>query len=139
MAEIPAAIRFVSYEPAIGSPTGFLDMIRDRFPCVEAFGTAWPIDWIIYGGESGAGRRPEGIPKDPKAWARQIRDFCRNRRVDLGGIDFWHKQSSAFRAGQGVELDGELIHELPTPRVPTVLEHGEQISLFWAGPAAGGE
>ena len=44
-AKIPARVRFVSYEPAIGP----LDIRR----C----GAPYP-DWIIYGGESGKGARP---------------------------------------------------------------------------------
>lgn len=48
--ETPAAIRFCSYEPALG-PVDF---------------TGMKLDWIIVGGESGAGARPFDI-----AWARQ--------------------------------------------------------------------
>lgn len=99
LAEVASVVHFVSYEPATGSPR-----IGD---------VRWGLaDWIIYGGESGAGRRPEGHGSHRKAWARQIRDYSIGE-----DIAFWHKQSSAFRPGQGVELDGEIIQELPTPRV----------------------
>ena len=89
---IPAAVRFISYEPAIGP----LDLLSPL---------AW-LDWVIYGGESGPGHRTED-----KQWARDMRDRCK-----LNGVAFFHKQSAGYRAGLGVELDGELIREFPSPR-----------------------
>ncbi|TWT58959.1 Phage protein Gp37/Gp68 [Thalassoglobus neptunius] len=89
--EIPAVCRFISYEPALG-PLNGLNLSG--------------IDWVIYGAESGSNRRPED-----KQWARDMRDKCRG-----AGVAFFHKQSSAFKSGQGVELDGELIQEFPLPR-----------------------
>lgn len=64
---VPAATKFVSYEPALG-----------------------PIDWrgwefvdqIIFGGESG----PNARPAHPQ-WARDTRDFCA-----ANGIAYFHKQ-----------------------------------------------
>lgn len=88
---IPATVRFISYEPALGSLKG-LDLIG--------------IDWVIYGGESGAGYRPED-----KQWARDMRDACAAERVA-----FFHKQSAAYRTEMGIELDGEIIRQFPTPR-----------------------
>jgi protein gp37 len=89
--QIPATVRFISYEPALG-PLDELDLKG--------------IDWVIYGGESGSGFRPA----DPQ-WARDMRDKCA-----LEGVTFFHKQISAFRSGQGEELDGVLHHDFPTPR-----------------------
>ena len=83
------------------------------------------LDLLIYGGESGAGRRPEGSPGDEKRWARKVRDECRS-----AGIAFWHKQSACFKPGQGVELDGEIIQELPTPRRADPLPAKGQGLLF---------
>jgi protein gp37 len=60
-------VRFVSYEPALG-PLRIADAPRP--------------DWIITGGESGAGARM--MPPD---WARDIRDQC----ADLG-VRFFMKQ-----------------------------------------------
>jgi protein gp37 len=88
---IPAVVRFVSYEPALG-PLDSLDLAG--------------VDWVIYGGESGAGFRPED-----KQWARDMRDRCRAE-----GVAIFHKQSAAFKNETGVELDGETIHQFPTPR-----------------------
>lgn len=89
---IPAVVRFVSYEPAIG-PLDQLDLTD--------------IDWVIYGGESGPKRREED-----KQWARDMRDRC-----FAGGVAFFHKQSAGIRTEMGIELDGKIIREFPTPRL----------------------
>lgn len=88
---VPAVVRFVSYEPAIG-PLDQLDLTG--------------IDWVIYGGESGPGRRPED-----KQWARDMRDRCAP-----AGVAFFHKQSAGHRTEMGIELDGVIVREYPTPR-----------------------
>mgnify|MGYP001369183634 CR=1 FL=1 len=93
--QIPAAVRFVSYEPALG-PLDDLDLTG--------------VDWVIYGGESGPGFRPED-----KAWARVMRDRCAAE-----GVAFFHKQSAAIRTEMGIELDGQIIRQFPTPRRPPV-------------------
>lgn len=93
LAAVPARVRYLSYEPALGPLD---DLSLDG------------IDWVIYGAESGPHRRPED-----KAWARRMRVRC----ADLG-IAFWHKQSSDRYPGQGVELDGQLIHEWPASALP---------------------
>jgi len=48
------------------------------------------------------------------AWARSIRDQCR-----AAGVAFFFKQSAALYTERGIELDGEIIREFPTPRVVT--------------------
>ena len=94
--QIPAAIRFLSIEPLLGP-------IRDL-----------PLDgiqWVIVGGESGAGARPMQAE-----WVRQIRDQCVSEDVR-----FFFKQWGAFGAdgvrrskkSNGRELDGEIWNELP--------------------------
>lgn len=83
---VPAAIRFVSYEPALG-PVDW---------------TGWEsVDWIISGGESGQQARPS----HPE-WHRSTREFCQKNeiayffkqwgewieedlRVDANGNDPW--------------------------------------------------
>lgn len=90
--DIPAVVRFISYEPALGSLAD-LDI--------------GGIDWVIYGGESGSGYRPED-----KEWAREMRRKC----ADTGAA-FFHKQSAAYRTEMGIELDGEIIRQFPTPRI----------------------
>lgn len=86
--QIPAAVRFISYEPALGSLAA-LDITG--------------IDWVIYGGESGPGHRPAD-----KDWAREMRAKCRQ-----SGAAFFHKQSSGARSGLGVELDAQIVQEFP--------------------------
>lgn len=90
---IPAIVRFISYEPAIGN----LDAL-------DITG----IDWVIYGGESGPGHRPED-----KNWARVMRDKCA-----ANGTSFFHKQSAGYKTEMGITLDGVIIREYPNPRVP---------------------
>jgi protein gp37 len=89
--EVPAVVRFVSYEPAIGP----LDQLN-----LDG------IDWVIYGGESGPGHRAED-----KQWARDMRSRCVER-----DIAFFHKQSAGYRTELGIELDGEIVREFPVPR-----------------------
>jgi protein gp37 len=60
--KIPAAIHFVSYEPAMG-PLGRLD-IDGRFP-----------DWVIIGGESGV--RSDLVRRTDPQWAREVIAECR--------------------------------------------------------------
>jgi protein gp37 len=94
--KIPAAVRFISYEPAIG-PLDDLDITG--------------IDWIIYGGESGSGFRPHDL-----AWPRAIHKKC-----TATGCTFFYKQSAAYRTEMGIELDGKLVRYFPTPRATAAL------------------
>lgn len=87
---IPAPVRFISYEPALG-PLDQLNLAG--------------IQWVIYGGESGPGFRAED-----KQWARDMRARCA-----VAGIAFFHKQSSGWRTELGIELDGEIIRQYPDP------------------------
>lgn len=110
---IPAVIRFVSYEPAIGPL---------RLPSDE------PLpDWLISGGESGGGARTVDAQ-----WVRSIIKQCRRR-----GVAPFHKQWGTYSSnplvaeecmnasaakqidleGKGGGLiDGELVREFPVPR-----------------------
>jgi len=90
--QLEAAVRFVSYEPALGS-LRCMSLAR--------------IDWVIYGGESGAHYRSHQLD-----WARQMRDACRRY-----GVAFFFKQGPGPRPGMYDELDGEQIKQFPTPRV----------------------
>jgi len=67
LTEVPAALKFVSFEPLLGSVNG-----------VNLEG----IDWVIVGGESGPGARPM-----EKAWVTEIRDQC-----ELEKVPFFFKQ-----------------------------------------------
>jgi protein gp37 len=62
--ETPAAVRFVSYEPALGS-VDFAEWLAASTPLRSGLG------WIIAGGESG----PNARPSHPD-WFRSVRDQC---------------------------------------------------------------
>lgn len=74
LSDLPAALRFVSAEPLLGSL--FNDSGR-RQP-IDLDG----IDWLIVGGESGAGARSMQIQ-----WARELADAC-----TASGTAFFMKQ-----------------------------------------------
>ncbi len=97
LVRIPAVVRFVSYEPALG-PLDVLDLTG--------------IDWVIYGGESGPGYRAEN-----KDWARSMR-----RKCHAASVAFFHKQSAGWRTELGIELDGQIVRDYPTPRIPTQVQ-----------------
>lgn len=79
--QTPAAVRFVSYEPALGA-VDFRRLLYDHVTRIDALAGlhGWPephadgprLDWIIVGGESGHGARPFDI-----AWARSAVTQCR--------------------------------------------------------------
>lgn len=97
--QTPAAVRFVSYEPALG-PVDFLQYLGCRCPeCGTHYvKSGWRdcdnldhvcdgrprklLDWVIIGGESGPGARPMH-----PAWARSARDQC-----VAAGVKFFFKQ-----------------------------------------------
>ena len=80
--QTPAAVRFVSYEPAIGH-VSFHKYLRafdeDNPPGWGGFYSE--LDWIIMGCETGSGARP--MHPD---WARSVRDQCK-----AAGVPFWFK------------------------------------------------
>jgi len=73
----PAAVRFVSYEPALG-PVDFSRYLPGRVNehwtghADESPRSEWGLDWIIVGGESGPEARPFDI-----AWARNTVAQCK--------------------------------------------------------------
>lgn len=89
-----AAVRFLSVEPLLGP-----------IPALPLAG----IDWVIVGGESGAGARP----MDP-AWVRDLRDQCAR-----AAVPFFFKQWGGVRKGRtGRELDGRTWDALPALPAP---------------------
>ncbi len=119
---VPAVVRGVSYEPAVGPLN--LD--------------GYPVDWVIAGGESGHKARPAQAD-----WFRSMRDQCANR-----GISFFLKQwgewlpslcdgavfdgksqqinssDEPIRIGKkaaGALLDGREHKEFPIPRTVTAI------------------
>lgn len=114
LARVPAVVRFISYEPAIGPVR--LNRSHDIQP-----------DWLIAGGESGHGARPMRA-----AWVRDVMADC----LDLGVASFFKQwgaiannplvaeQGIAAKAAAAVDthgkggglLDGQLLRKFPNPR-----------------------
>ncbi|MEO7222863.1 MAG: DUF5131 family protein [Devosia sp.] len=87
---VPAAVRFVSFEPLIGS---------------VAEAELREIHWAIVGGESG----PNARPMDPE-WVEEIERACR-----LAGAAFFFKQwGGTNKKAAGRTLRGRTYDEMPT-------------------------
>jgi len=80
--QIPAAVRFVSYEPALG-PVVFPEY---WFPKTN-------IDGVILGGESGPGARPMKLE-----WARNVKNQC-----EVAGVPLFIKQ---------LHINGRISHNM---------------------------
>ena len=118
LAALPAALRFVSYEPAIGPLS------------LRGHPTSRP-DWLIWGGESG----PRARPMTPQ-WARDVTRECRDRGVAVFGKQWGTYASNPLVAEEGQSeqaaqvhdpktngkggalLDGRLYRAFPEARVP---------------------
>lgn len=110
---VPAAVRFISYEPAIG-------------PLSIANASLKP-DWLIVGGESGHGARPMN-----SEWARDIVAECREFDVAPFFKQWGTNTNNPLFTGRDIStdearkidpygkggglLDGELIREFPVER-----------------------
>ncbi len=91
--QTPAAVRFISYEPALG-PVDLRHIQYDNMVEIDALtgdhGVYRPLagrseaklDWVIAGGESG----PRARPAHPD-WFRAVRDQCQS-----AGVPFFFKQ-----------------------------------------------
>lgn len=87
--QTPARVRFLSVEPLL-EDLGALNLSG--------------IDWVIVGGESGAGARPMN-----EEWVLSIRDQCRRT-----GVAFFFKQWGGVRKSvRGRMLDGRTYDALP--------------------------
>ena len=93
LVEVPAAVRFISAEPLLGSLSG-IDLSR--------------IDWLIAGGESGRAHRPMNAE-----WVRELREATR-----LSGTSFFFKQWGGVRPKSGGRtLDGRTWDEMPASQL----------------------
>lgn len=118
--DTPAAVRFVSYEPALGPVNWapFVDGPRLAGRIGEMFGDAsWRpddpcaharLDWIICGGESGPGARP--MHPD---WARSVRDQCAE-----AGVAFFMKQWGGFSPGRLLSSHADWVAKATTHSSP---------------------
>ena len=94
LARLPAAVRFVSAEPLLGS----VDLRR--------WLDAGDVQWIIAGGESGPAARPMDLD-----WARDLRDQSAE-----AGVAFFLKQlggKRGKRSGDEATIDGETWRQMP--------------------------
>lgn len=73
--KVPAAVRFVSYEPALG-PIDFFDTLARAPNTVAGTEVASLLHWIIVGGESGPGARPFDLD-----WARNTAAQCKTAGI----------------------------------------------------------
>ena len=86
---VPSSVRFVSFEPLLGS--------------IENADLSG-IDWVIVGGESGPGARPM-----QKEWVTPLRSACLSQ-----GIPFFFKQwGGVNKKKAGRELDGRIWSQTP--------------------------
>ena len=94
LARLPAAVRFVSAEPLLGS----VDLRR--------WLASGDVQWIIAGGESGPAARPMDLD-----WARDLRDQSAE-----AGVAFFLKQlggKRGKRSGDEATIDGETWRQMP--------------------------
>jgi len=92
-----AAMKFLSVEPLL-EDLGEIDLSG--------------IDWVIVGGESGAGARPMR-----REWVVSIRKQCRR-----DGVPFFFKQWGGVRKKKaGRLLDGRTYDEMPKNEVPSLV------------------
>lgn len=85
--EIPAYVRFVSCEPLLGPLAERCDLLH----------MLAGVDWVIVGGESGAGHRPLDLQA-----ARDIRDACTFLEIPF----FFKQVGGRFPHSGGDQLDG---------------------------------
>ena len=88
---VPASVRFVSFEPLIGSVAGA--ELND-------------VHWVIVGGESG----PNARPMDP-IWVDEIETACRR----VGAAFFFKQWGGRNKKATGRTLRGRTYDELPPP------------------------
>ena len=102
--DIPAHVRFVSYEPLLGPID--LRAPNDRRGLLDpdhSGGWMSNLHWGITGGESGPRRRPAAVD-----WFRDIRD-----QHVAAGVPYFHKQGNAVGPDQDRILDGREWNDMP--------------------------
>lgn len=94
LARLPAPVRFVSAEPLL-APLELTEWLEGG-----------ALQWVIVGGESGAGARPMDLD-----WVRDLRDQSTN-----AGVPFFLKQLGGVRnkrGGESATVDGERWLQMP--------------------------
>jgi protein gp37 len=95
--ELPAAVRFISAEPLLGS------LFLNGKPSRQALSLDG-VDWVIAGGESGPRHRPVDLD-----WVRELRDACLATRVPF----FYKQRGGRTSKSGGRDLDGRTWSEFP--------------------------
>ena len=101
----PAAVHWVSYEPAL-EPVCFTPYLGGAFLTEreKQSRSVVGLDWVVIGSESGPRARP--FQED---WARSVRDQCQ-----AAGVAFFYKQNTVNgRKIETPELDGRRWKEFP--------------------------
>jgi protein gp37 len=101
----PASVRFLSIEPLL-EDLGQLDLSG--------------IDWVIVGGESGAGARP--IRRE---WVEEIRKQCRAYKIPF----FFKQWGGVHKKRQGRELNGRTYNELPKRERQPIVSKAKRLEL----------
>lgn len=95
---IKASVRYLSMEPLLAPVRLYDDAL---------YGVGWqqpPLDWVIVGGESGAGARPI-----QRAWVDSLQAQCAE-----AGVAFFFKQwGGASATAGGCALDGHEVKQWP--------------------------
>lgn len=98
LVQIPAVVRFVSYEPAL-EQVDFTPWLHE-------------IDWLICGGESGMRARPFDLD-----WARAAREQCQRAEMKF----FFKQVGGRYHNSGGRLLDGRTWDELPPEKPEQVM------------------
>lgn len=104
LVKTPAAVRFLSCEPLLGSINLEPWLWEEAGPEWAGKNPSPNLGWVIVGGESGPGYRPVDLD-----WVRDLRDQCQ-----AASTPFFFKQvgGRTAKAG-GRELDGREWNEMP--------------------------
>jgi protein gp37 len=102
----PARVRFLSIEPLL-EDLGDLDLRG--------------IDWVIVGGESGAGARAM-----KKEWVKAIRRSCRNAHTHF----FFKQWGGIQKKRNGRTLDGRTYDEMPAQSTIQIPPRQERVKLI---------
>lgn len=134
--DTPAAVRWISAEPLLGSvdlrDCNGVDTIEQDWIGGPLGGSGAPhpfVDWVVVGGESGPGARP--MHPD---WARSLRDQCTS-----AGVPFFFKQWGAWEPigplyGEDDETDDAHMEAVAIE----VIERRQVVQLESAGYIADG-
>ena len=133
---VPAKVRFVSAEPLLGP----LDLKPYFFKCSGCVPTpedprcackGLAINWVIIGGESGAGARPMDL-----VWARDLVSQCQ-----AAGVACFVKQLGRNPMLHGNEITPPFVrgrHLLLDPKGADISEFPEDLRVRETPQAAGG-